>query len=60
MASRAPNPRGSPHSAFNQRHQNSAWATYSQKKNDWIKNHPEASSREIDVAARRIARELGL
>jgi hypothetical protein len=36
------------------------WQNYSDQKAAWIKAHPGASSREIDQAARRIAKELGL
>jgi hypothetical protein len=36
------------------------WQTYSDRKAAWIRANPQASSREIDAAARRIARELGL
>jgi isopentenyldiphosphate isomerase len=40
--------------------QSSKWREYSDKKQAWVKAHPEAGSREIDAAARRIAKELGL
>jgi hypothetical protein len=36
------------------------WQEYSRQKQQWVVDHPNASSREIDVAARRIAKELGL
>jgi hypothetical protein len=36
------------------------WQTYSDRKAAWIKANPQASSREIDQAARQIAKELGL
>lgn len=36
------------------------WAEYSRQKNEWVRQNPGASSREIDQAARRIAKELGL
>lgn len=39
---------------------NNDWQRYSDLKAAWIKAHPEASSREIDREARRIAKELGL
>ena len=54
----APNPRGAPKSRFMQR--TGGWAEYTARRNDWIRAHPNASSREIERAARRIAKELGL
>jgi hypothetical protein len=36
------------------------WQEYSERKNAWVRANPAASSREIDAAARRIAKELGL
>lgn len=56
---RAHNPRGSAHVGFN-RPQSGPWYQYSRRKYEWIKEHPNASSREIDKAARQIAKELNL
>jgi hypothetical protein len=57
--SRAPNPRGCPHSGFVPA-QDGGWAEYSRRKYAWIKAHPDASSREIDKAAKKIAKDLNL
>jgi hypothetical protein len=57
--SRVPNPRGTPTSGFVPA-QDAGWAEYSRRKYAWIKAHPDATSREIDRAARKIADELGL
>jgi hypothetical protein len=55
---KSPNPRGSAHSPMQIRE--GGWAEYSRLKNEFIKKHPNASSREIDQAARRIAKQLNL
>jgi hypothetical protein len=57
--SQAHNPRGCPASGFVPA-QDAGWAEYNRRKYAWIKAHPDASSREIDKAARKIADELGL
>lgn len=36
------------------------WKSYAAQKNAWIAAHPNASSAEIDRAAKRIAASLGL
>lgn len=54
----APNPNGSPASPFHKR--TGGWREYSTAKNQWIHEHPDASSAEIDRASRRIAKSLGL
>jgi hypothetical protein len=54
----ARNRNGSPTSPFVKRQ--GGWTAYSFQKNAWIAAHPNASSAEIDAAAKRIARELGL
>lgn len=53
------NKRGSAHTPFAHRN-GDGWAVYSQKKNEWIRTHPSATHKEIDRAAKRIAKELGL
>lgn len=37
-----------------------SWKTYTDRKAEWIRKHPNASHREIDKAARAIAASLGL
>lgn len=56
--SHVPNRRGTVNTNF--RVMNGNWREYAQQKQEWIKAHPKATSREIDVAARAIAKRLGL
>ena len=57
-ASYVRNRTGTPKSPFTTRQ--GGWKAYSFEKNAWIAAHPNATATEIDAAAKRIARELGL
>lgn len=37
-----------------------AWAYYAECKAAWLKDHPDATSHEIEAFCQRLARELGL
>lgn len=42
------------------RHPSNLWHRYIDEKAAWLAAHPQATSKEIDVAATRIAARLGL
>lgn len=56
---KAPNPHGTPFTPFGGRRKGK-WHEYTARKQRWIEANPNATSRQIDVAARAIAKELGL
>lgn len=36
------------------------WPVYDARKAEWLRKHPEATNKELELAARAIARALGL
>ena len=36
------------------------WPVYDARKAEWLRKHPEATNKELELAARAIAKALGL